>query len=73
MLPEWATTRSTGKLYVTDQRTCDIYGMAHGGSGEIDPNASFYSPQRRDPRRRAAPPNSASRAMGWSDAPVPSC
>ena len=35
---------STGKLYVTDQQNCDILGMAHGGSGEIDPNASFAHP-----------------------------
>ena len=35
---------STGKMYVTDQGTCDVYGMAHGGSGEIDPDASFSHP-----------------------------
>lgn len=35
---------STGKLYVTDVQGCDILGMAHGGSGEIDPNASFSHP-----------------------------
>ena len=35
---------STGKLYVTGQGTCDILGMAHGGSGEIDTGASFTHP-----------------------------
>ena len=35
---------STGKLYVTDQQGCDILGMAHGGSGEIDTGASFTHP-----------------------------
>ena len=33
-----------GTLYITDVGTCEILGMAHGGSGEIDPAKSFGHP-----------------------------
>ncbi|MEC9477105.1 MAG: hypothetical protein VX764_08715 [Planctomycetota bacterium] len=34
----------TGNMYITGPDTCDIYGMAHSGSGEIDSDSSFVHP-----------------------------
>ncbi|MGE4618790.1 MAG: hypothetical protein AAEJ04_03160 [Planctomycetota bacterium] len=37
--------QESGTVYITGPDTCDIYGMAHEGNGEVNPDNSFAHPK----------------------------